>query len=138
MNQQNSIQHNDSNPVIISVSDHSVIRKLIGNITPTTDDMTLAYELNRAIVVNNDEVPAGTVQLDSTVSVLDLDTNKEKTFTIVIPSRADIKSGLVSVLSPMGAALIGFRKGQEVLWHMPGGFKRLRITAVHHNLSGLS
>ena len=138
MNQQNSIQHNDSNPVIISVSDHSVIRKLIGNITPTTDDMTLAYELNRAIVVNNDEVPTGTVQLDSTVSVLDLDTNKEKTFTIVIPSRADIKSGLVSVLSPMGAALIGFRKGQEVLWHMPGGLKRLRITAVHHNLSGLS
>jgi regulator of nucleoside diphosphate kinase len=98
--------------------------------------MTLAYELNRAIVVSKDEVPVDTVQLDSTVSVLDLDTKKEKTFTIVIPSRADIKSGLVSVLSPIGAALIGFRKGQDVIWNMPGGLKQLRITAVHHNLQG--
>lgn len=134
MNQHNSFQNNNRNPVIISASDHNVIRKLIGNGTATSDEMTLAYELNRAIVVSKEEVPTGTVRLDSTVSVLDLDTNKEKTFTIVIPSRADIKSGLVSILSPIGAALIGFRKGQDVVWHMPRGLKQFRITEVHHNL----
>jgi regulator of nucleoside diphosphate kinase len=134
MNQHNSFQNNNRNPVIISASDHNVIRKLIGNGTATSDEMTLAYELNRAIVVSKEEVPAGTVGLGSTVSVLDLDTNKKKTFTIVIPSRADIKSGLVSILSPIGAALIGFRKGQDVVWHMPRGLKQFRITEVHHNL----
>lgn len=134
MNQHNSAQNNNRNPVIISVSDHNVIRKLIGNSTAASDEMSLAYELSRAIVVSKEEVPAGTVRLDSTVSVLDLDTNKEKTFTIVIPSRADIKSGLVSILSPIGAALIGFRKGQEVVWHMPRGLKQFRITEVYHNL----
>lgn len=132
MNQHNSVQHNNLNPVIMSIPDHNVIRKLIGN-TVTSDEMTLAYELSRAVVVRKEEVPVDTVQLDSTVSVLDLDTNKEKTFTIVIPSRADIKSGLVSILSPMGTALIGFRKGQEVVWHMPRGLKRFRITEVFHN-----
>jgi regulator of nucleoside diphosphate kinase len=135
MNQHNSVQNNNRNPVIISASDHHVIRKLIGSSTATSDEMTLVYELNRAIVVSKEEeVPVGTVRLDSTVSVLDLDTNKEKTFTIVIPSRADIKSGLVSILSPIGAALIGFRKGQVVVWHMPGGLKQLRITEVFHTL----
>lgn len=133
MSQHNNITDNNRNPVIISVSDHSVIQKLIGNVASATDEMTLAYELNRATVVSKDDIPPGTVQLNSTVSVLDLNTKKEKTFTIVIPSRADIKSRLVSVLSPIGAALIGFRKGQDVIWHMPGGIKRLRITEVHQN-----
>lgn len=133
MSQHNNITDNNRNPVIISVSDHSVIRKLIGNVASATDEMTLAYELNRATVVSKDDIPPGTVQLNSTVSVLDLNTKKEKTFTIVIPSRADIKSRLVSVLSPIGAALIGFRKGQDVIWNMPGGIKRLRITEVHQN-----
>jgi regulator of nucleoside diphosphate kinase len=48
----------------------------------------------------------------------------------VMPEQADIGQQKVSILSPMGTALIGFRKGEEVLWQVPAGMKRFRILDV--------
>lgn len=52
-----------------------------------------------------------------------------------MPVRADISKGLVSVLSPMGTALIGFREGESVSWQMPGGLKHFRILRVNNDMS---
>ena len=97
---------------------------------PADDEMSLAYELSRAIIVKKEAFPAHTVRLNSQVSVLDLETNKIMEFTIVMPHEADIHQRKVSVLTPMGTALIGFRKAEEVQWKVPAGLKRFRILDV--------
>ena len=72
--------------------------------------MSLATELKRAIIVNKDAFPQHGIRLNSQVSVLDIDTQRVFEFMIVMPENADIKQNKISVLAPMGAALIGFRK----------------------------
>ena len=92
--------------------------------------MSLAHELKRAVVVKKESFPKDGVRLNSKVSILDLDTQKVLEFTIVLSEYADIKQNKISVLTPMGAALIGFRKSDEVRWKVPAGLKRFRILNV--------
>ena len=92
--------------------------------------MTLSYELNRAIVVDGDSLPEGCVRLNSRVKVRELSSNKDMEFSIVMPAFANIKEQKISVLTPMGAALIGLCKGEKVRWKMPAGIKHLEILEV--------
>jgi regulator of nucleoside diphosphate kinase len=79
---------------------------------------------------------ADIVRLGSTVVIKDLVTRRDMTVTIVLPSKADIKQKKVSVLAPIGTALIGFRKGQVVSWNVPSGKKDFKIVNVNNdNLS---
>lgn len=130
MKHRNQVPQDGRNPVIISEGDYEIIKNLVGHTHDGAQEMSLAYELSRAIIVRKEAFPPHTIGLNATVSVLDLDTRLEKTFTLVTPSLANIQKGNVSILSPMGAALIGFRKGEEVIWKMPGGLKRFRILDV--------
>jgi regulator of nucleoside diphosphate kinase len=59
-----------------------------------------------------------------------MSTNKITGLTIVMPPHADIKQKKISILTPMAAALIGFRKGDEVEWKMPSGLKKYKILEV--------
>jgi regulator of nucleoside diphosphate kinase len=90
----------------------------------------LASELERALLVAADAVPADVVVMDSVVRVRDLSNGAPREFTLVYPAEADIESGRISVLAPLGTALLGFREGDEVEWVMPGGLRRLRIEQV--------
>jgi regulator of nucleoside diphosphate kinase len=94
------------------------------------NEMSLAHELNRAVVVKRDAFPPHAVRIISKVAILDLDTNRIWEFTLVMPEYADMRQNKVSVLTPMGAALIGFRKAEEVQWKVPAGMKRFRILDV--------
>jgi len=98
-------------------------------------EMSLAHELGRAMIVKKDAFPAHAVKLNSKVSVLDLETNKIMEFMIVMPEYADIRQHKISVLTPMGTALIGFRKAEEVRWKVPAGLKRFRILDVNNNVA---
>jgi regulator of nucleoside diphosphate kinase len=81
-------------------------------------------------------MPADIVRLGSTVVIKDLVTRRDMTVTIVLPSKADIKQKKVSVLAPIGTAIIGFRKGQVVSWNVPSGKKDFKIVDVNNtNLS---
>ena len=131
MKKETVVAENDRNQVILSEADYNIIKELIGPDLRHDSAMTLAYEIDRAIVMKEDEIPEGTVALGSTVSVQDVDTDVTKTFTLVKPAQANIKTGKVSVLSPMGAAVIGFRKGETSVWQMPGGLKRFIILDVY-------
>lgn len=133
MQQQSKYQNNNANPVILSEGDYQLLTKLVKHTNDAGSGMSLSYELNRAIVVNKAAFPAHTIALNSKVSVCDEETGTEKKFMLVMPARADIKKGLVSVLSPIGTALIGFRKGEHVEWQMPGGMKKFRITDVDNS-----
>jgi regulator of nucleoside diphosphate kinase len=90
----------------------------------------LELELERAMLVDADSVPRDVVVMESAVRVRDLSNDEPREYTLVYPAQADLEAGRISVLAPLGTALLGFREGDEVEWMMPGGLRRLRIEKV--------
>lgn len=90
----------------------------------------LQEELARSAPVPAAEVPADLVTMHSRVRVRDLETDTTRSYTLVFPHQADLRSGRLSVLAPLGTALLGYREGDEIEWAMPGGLRRLRIESV--------
>ena len=85
----------------------------------------LKDELKKAKLVLKDEVPGDVVRLNSHVTIRDEKENKLIEITVVTPEKADIKLRKISVLSPIGTALIGYRKGDRVMWKVPAGKKNI-------------
>lgn len=94
------------------------------------DLRSLADELEDAEVVSPNEIPADVVTMNSTVVLRDLDTSQEMTYTLVFPRHANIDTGAISVLAPVGTAILGYAKGDVVEWPVPSGVRRLRIEEV--------
>jgi regulator of nucleoside diphosphate kinase len=90
----------------------------------------LQQELDRAIPCEIDDLPSDIVSMNSKVRVTDLETGKKLQFTIVFPRDADYESGRISVLAPIGTALLGYKAGSEVEWPTPGGLRTFRIESV--------
>jgi regulator of nucleoside diphosphate kinase len=119
----------EKNPVVITEDDFRLLKPFTDRM-PDHGEMSLAHELNRAVIVSKAAFPSHAVGLNSRVTVLDLETQRQFEFTIVLPQHADMRQNKVSVLTPMGTALIGFRKAEEVQWQVPAGLKRFRILEV--------
>ncbi|OJV22631.1 MAG: transcription elongation factor GreAB [Dyadobacter sp. 50-39] len=126
--------NNTLNPVILGEQDYRLLRQYAESVPGgnASETMSLAYELNRATVVEDNRLPAGSVRLNSYVRVQEIASQKEIEFTIVMPRDADIAKQKISVLTPMGAALIGLRKGETVEWKMPAGIRRFKILDVYY------
>jgi regulator of nucleoside diphosphate kinase len=62
--------------------------------------------------------------------VRDLDSGKVITFTLVFPSDADVEQDKISVLAPLGTAVLGYRLGDTFEWRMPGRVRRLKLEQV--------
>jgi regulator of nucleoside diphosphate kinase len=90
----------------------------------------LEEELDLANLVASEDVPGDVVTMNSQISVRDLDSNKEMVLRLVFPVDADYEQGRISILAPIGTALIGYRAGDTVEWRVPAGVRRLKITAV--------
>jgi regulator of nucleoside diphosphate kinase len=90
----------------------------------------LHAELKKAKLVNIDDFPLDVVRINSTVRIKAEDKNEVMEFMLVTPDRANIKEKRVSVMAPIGTALIGFRKGQQVKWQVPSGKKTFTILEV--------
>ncbi|HWK73950.1 MAG TPA: GreA/GreB family elongation factor [Povalibacter sp.] len=121
--------------IMLSRPDLLWLRTLLGAHarTAAVDREHLLYlqdELDRAVVVEVESLPADVVALASCVTVLDLESGVHSEYTLVLPSQADVAEGRISVLAPLGTTLLGCRVGDEVEWRMPGGLRRLRIEAV--------
>ena len=74
----------------------------------------LEAELEKAIIVQSKDIPKDIVTMDSQVCIKDLDTQEEIVYTIVFPAYSDIKQNRISVLSPVGTALLGYRVGDDI------------------------
>ena len=128
-------------PVILARTDFEILNSYVKNlhgmqVNERENFSKLSGELKKAQIVEDDSMPADIVRLGSTVVIKDLITKRDMTVTIVLPSKADIKQKKVSVLAPVGTALIGFRKGQTVSWNVPSGKKDFKIVDVNNeNLS---
>ena len=91
----------------------------------------LERELVRAHVVKREEMPADIVTMNSRVVFEDEGAGERREVTLVYPGSADIDTGRISVLTPVGTALLGLRVGQSIDWELPGGGRRrYRIAAV--------
>jgi regulator of nucleoside diphosphate kinase len=93
---------------------------------------SLAGELYRAIVVEPDAVPADVVTMNSDVVYEDCATLAKRTVRLVYPKDADGARGFVSVLAPIGSALLGMRVNQTIEWSVPSGTKRIRVLEVRY------
>ncbi len=91
---------------------------------------TLQAEIKKAKVVSKDHFPAEVVRLNSTVRIRSEEKGEEMELTVVTPDKADIKSRKISVMAPIGTALIGFSKGQQVKWQVPAGNRTFTILEV--------
>ena len=91
----------------------------------------LEEELARATIVPSEEVPSDVVTMNSRARFKDTKTGEEMEFTLSYPQQADIAEGRISVLAPVGSALLGLRVGDEIDWPLPsGGTRSLQITSV--------
>lgn len=90
----------------------------------------LEREIGRGAVVRPQEIPADVVTMNSTVRVTDCEEGTSNVYTIVFPGNADYERGRISILAPLGIALLGYRVGDTVDWNMPGGTRKLRIEEI--------
>jgi regulator of nucleoside diphosphate kinase len=91
---------------------------------------SLEDELDRAEVVEIDDIPTDLVRMRSWVRLRDLETEEEMFFQLVYPPNADLDSAKISILAPIGTAVLGYRAGDVVEWQVPRGRKRFRIEEV--------
>ncbi|WP_066218313.1 GreA/GreB family elongation factor [Formosa haliotis] len=97
----------------------------------------LTQELHDAEIVDHERMPEDVVRFNSHVTVAQ--DEWQKTIQVVVPQHKNFKENKISILTPMGSALIGYALGDSIIWEFPNGTKELRIVNVEqeHNYSGL-
>jgi len=121
--------------IIVSTRDMARLEALLDSpaLSRHPAAVALAQELERAQVLPPEEIPEGIVTMHSRVDCEDELHDEKHSLTLVYPHEADFDKGRVSILAPVGSALLGLSVGQTIDWTAPGGRQlRLRVTAVHY------
>ena len=122
-------------PIIMNAADHEELWCALAaagrlNDRARAEVSALRSELERADIVAADKIPAGVITMNSRAELLDLDTQERMEFTLVFPAEANVEEGRISVLAPLGTAMLGYRVGNEFEWVVPYGRRRLKVLAV--------
>jgi regulator of nucleoside diphosphate kinase len=122
--------------IVMNAVDHAELASAIAAMDRLSERgraemMALRGELERAEIVAPHEVPPGVITMNSRAELLDLDTNEHMEFTLVLPDEANIEEGKISVLAPLGTAMLGYGVGDEFEWTVPYGSRRLKVIKVH-------
>jgi len=120
-------------PIYISRDDYSKLRLFIATAIHARGETAVAKlrdELDRAAVIDPRAIPADVVTMNSTVQFEDLGTSEVSEYTITFPETANVERGRISILAPIGTALIGCRVGDIVRWSAPGGIRQLKVRQV--------
>lgn len=116
--------------IYLKETDYARLTSLLEKSNVPAADL-LDAELARAELVEGDALPDDIVAMGSIVTFSDVDNGKETTVTLVYPQEADVAQMKISVLTPVGSALIGLREGDSIDWPLPGGkTRRLSIVSV--------
>ena len=121
-----------SPPILLSTRDYNRLADLARATLarfPADDAQLLLEELHRADIVPTDEIPSGVVKMNSHVEFRDDRTGTVRRVQLVYPYQANIKEGRISVLSLVGAALIGLAEHQPITWRARNGGER-RLTVL--------
>ena len=117
--------------IYITDADMNRLRPLVEEMKNSRDDLRmLQRELGRARIVAPENVPAEVVTMNSKVRIRDMAANDITTYTLVFPEDADIDLNRISVIAPIGTAMLGQRVGDEFEWQVPAGPVRLRVEEV--------
>jgi regulator of nucleoside diphosphate kinase len=125
------MKKNKRPPIHIIDSEADVISDLALSVQdrlPEVSDMLLE-EIGRATLHSASAIKPDVVTMNATVEFVDEASGADRTVQIVFPGEADIAAGKISILTPVGAGLIGLSKGQSILWPDRDGHER-RLTIV--------
>jgi regulator of nucleoside diphosphate kinase len=121
----------DTRIIYITEADMKRLHPLIESIKNTRDDVrALQAELEHACIVTPADVPPDVITMNSKARLRDLETGEEMVFTLAFPGNANIENDKISVVAPIGTAMLGQRVGDELEWEVPGGLVRLRVEEV--------
>lgn len=121
---------------VITHTDYHTLKSLVTNYPAhliSKEATLLVEELGKADVVDDQQIDQEVIRINSYFEAVDAGTGKMLKFTLTLPELANVKEQKISVFSPLGIALIGFRKGMSVQWTLPGGLKTIEILKVVNN-----
>lgn len=125
----------DLPPIALTRADYEQLARIADAAAakfPRTSDF-LAREVERAQLIDEIEMRPGLVKMGSRVSFRDDVSGQERMVTLVYPPEADVTEGKISVLTPVGAALIGLSVSQSIEWQTPsGGWRSLTVLKVEN------
>jgi regulator of nucleoside diphosphate kinase len=119
--------------IYMTAEDRQRLEKMLEQPTATHDRedvRELIVEISRATVVPAAQIPADVITMNSRARLLDRDQGEIFDYTLVYPADADFGQSKISVLAPIGAAMLGYRVGDEIEWPVPAGVRRLRVEEV--------
>ncbi len=120
-----------ADPIFLAKTDYLKLMSLIEKLDSPAAE-ALEDELGRAEILADDALPAQVVRMGSLVTFEDLDTGERTSVTLVFPQEANADRQHISILSPMGSALIGLAEGGTIAWPLPNGRKRrVRVVAAN-------
>lgn len=124
-----------SNPIVITKKDYARLKQLVD-----LNDMKsksggeyiqrLYIELERAKKVAPEKVDPDVVTMNTVIDFVDVATKKSRQVKLVYPEQADMNKGWVSILAPIGTALLGYRRGDVIEWDVPTGRKQFMIKEI--------
>ncbi|HEX7010087.1 MAG TPA: nucleoside diphosphate kinase regulator [Phycisphaeraceae bacterium] len=123
--------------VVVTSEDLNQLRELIRQYREARSEehqylMALERKLSQAEVVEPGQVPPDLVTMNSTLQVRVDGSRRNQNWTIVYPQDADMDENRISVLAPLGTALLGHRAGDTVEWDVPAGRRRYQIVKIVH------
>lgn len=120
----------NSRTIYVTEHDLQRLEGIVGSGQSPNLDL-LRDELDRATIVKSGEIPPNVVTMNSRVKFADLNSREELQITLVYPHSADASAGKISILAPVGAALLGLSVGDHIEWPVPSGKTRtLKVTEV--------
>jgi regulator of nucleoside diphosphate kinase len=123
--------------LMLRTDDYKILVSYLNGANPKTafdrrNADALQAELKKAKLVEKENFPADVVRINSTVWVKAEEMDNVMQLMLVTPDRANIKEHKISIMAPIGTALIGFRKGQKVTWRVPAGERTFTILEVNN------
>jgi len=100
---------------------------------PTRDNKhleELSRELMKAEIVESRDIPPNVITMNSEVLFQDLDSGDSKTYKLVFPREANVDQNRISILAPVGTAMLGCRVGQTIKWNAPAGERKMKIVKI--------
>ncbi|HUQ07489.1 MAG TPA: nucleoside diphosphate kinase regulator [Kofleriaceae bacterium] len=128
---QNVSVSTHANTIIVTDADLERLQPVLDqNDSPLAE--SLDAELRRATIVPQREVPPDVVTMNSELVYEDVESGAKRVVRLVFPKDANATAGRISVLAPIGAALLGLHVGQEIEWRVPAGVRRIRVAEIRY------
>lgn len=122
--------------IIVTIKDLERLNKLVaqerefGRSRDSIELIALEKELARAVVVDEKDIPNHVITMNSKFTVINLETGESTDYTLVYPEVADVFEDKISIMAPIGTAVLGYGEGDTFDWHVPGGIVKYQIEKI--------